>query len=547
MKKLSTLLTAVLFFVSCSNDDETSVSGQKEIRFSTEVVSTKSGYESALIAKDQQIGVLIAENSATPATIYEQNLAYTADGAGSLAGITQYFPTNGNSLKISAYHPYSATENATYAFTVLADQTDAPSIHASDLLHCAEFVQSATTAQIVLNFKHKLSQITYTLSAGNGSPDLAGAKVSVVNAFSAIEFNRLTGVLGSTSKMQEVQLGEGVGIIVPQEVAAGTKFLKITLASGKQLYYTTPSNITLVSGKKYNFDLQINLSDASSIGTSVEEWETGGTITGGAEEEISEKLLPAQINYEFPEATCKYVFTYGDLNRLSVLEMYNKPYPTSKPNMIEYSHITFEYDDEGNVIGYRGNLPNENNPASSATSNATFIYNDVAKQVTLKEDFTMYGSTKTNTYIFDVDEEGRFLSGDKSNYTVVPEHEYDEKGNLVKRTENYSDNSGNVFKNVTVYQYDSKNSILKNLNIPAWLINYFSNQINSKSLNNVNDRSIAIYKNGNLLPEDDTVYAWAYTYNAQDYPTALVYTLTDKITNKVWTYTTTVTYKAWKK
>jgi len=546
MKKILTLLAIVGLFASCDNNESTSLE-KNEIRFSTAVSLEKSTYASTQVAKDQKVGLYINEIAQNPTAPYEQNIAYTADGEGNMAGPLQFFPSNGNSIKISAYHPYYDGENDNYVFTVEKDQTETANIYASDLLYCPEFEQKPTAQQIVLKFRHKLSQITYTLRAGNGNPDLKDAKVSVVNAYSAIEFNRLTGELGDLSKKQEMSLSSSGGIIVPQEIAAGTNFLKIVLASGKQLYYTPDKAINLESGKKYNFELLVNMSEASSLGTSVDEWGLGETITGNVEENTSDKLLPVQINYNMPNSTnSRYVFEYDDQNKLSILEIYDHPYTIGENEIIDYSKYTFSYNNNGEVSGYYADLVNNSDPKRSMTIEATITY-DSPTQVSLNELITQYGKTTSSTWIITVDEYGRYLSSNKDQFTSTPVNTYDAKGNLIKRIEKTSNENGDAIEMTTTYDYDSKNYFLRDLNMPGWLINYFANQ-DGKSPNNVIKKTIVTTKNGTIIPRnDDGILKWEYTYNTQNYPTEFKYTVASTENGKDFVYTTTATYKSLKK
>ena len=534
---------AATLLASCSSEDSPETFDKNEIRFSTGVTLQKSSaYSSSQVAQDQKVGIFINENDANPITTYQQNLSYIADGDGNLSGPVQYFPSNGKSVKISAYHPYYDGVNDDYTFSVEADQTDEGKINSSDLLFCPEFIQQPTALQITLNFKHKLTLIKYILKSGNGNPDLTGAQVSVVNANSAINFNRKTGELGNLSQKREIKLSENGGIIVPQDIDAGTNLLKITLASGKQLYYTTDKALKLESGKKYTFELLVNLSEASSIGTSVDEWQTGETITGEVGENTSDKLLPAQINYNMPKGEAKYVFDYDDSNKLTVLEIYDRT--TVKGNeIIDYSIYTFSYDNNGKVSGFVGEMQNRHDPNRSVTVKATITY-DNPMQVTLIDETTHNGKTTTESLVYKVDENERYLSMNKSLYTSTPVNEYDAKANLVKRIENYSDGDGNTYNTTITYEYDSKNNFIKNLNIPGWLIHYFAGLTDAKSPNNINKKTSVSYKNGSLWPGSTSLYSWEYTYNSQNYPTQLKYTIKGEEMELV--YITTATYKSWK-
>ncbi|NDV95519.1 fimbrillin family protein [Dysgonomonas sp. 521] len=495
MKKLFGIICAILFLVSCSNEDGSqNLSGNKEIRFSSKLSLLKSTYQSTQIANGQKVGVFIAENVATPTVTYTQNLSYTGDGQGNLSGSTLYFPDNGNSLKISAYHPYNDGSEDAYLFSVASDQTDASSIYASDLLFCPAFVQAPTDGQIILTFKHMLSQVNVSLTAGNGSPDLTDAQVSIVNAATAIEFNRKDGSLGAASGIQEVKLDGDLGITVPQTVNSGTKFIKIVLSSGKELFYTLSQNLTLESSKKYTFNLVVNLTDVASIGTDVDDWETGETINGGASEDLADKLLPSTLTEKGGQNEnniIKTVFRYDVLNRVEIAERYWSN-SNSAPKYTEY---VFKYNDsDSKIMGW-----------------------------TSKE-YTGY----LNSTNFDLREHANVdLTYGQGNVTIAYEDSFiDNEGNdevYQTGTEivNFDENGNSYLESTVSVVYDDKNSPFINLNIQGWLRDYlfkddywtpFRESLLSLAYLGTHN-VVETYKNGMLY------HQYTLTYNDKDYMT----------------------------
>jgi hypothetical protein len=445
MKKLLGLAFAILLFASCGSDDGDRLpSGKKEIRFSSELSLLKSTYQGTQIADGQKVGVFVAEDSANPAVTYEQNLAYTGDGQGNLSGAVLYFPDNGNSIRVSAYHPYNGGTDDTYSFSVAADQTDASSIYASDLLYCPAFVQAPTEGQIILKFKHLLSLVSVSLTAGNGNPDLTNAQVSIVNAATAIGFNRKDGSLGSVSAIQEVKLGDDAGITVPQTVNTGTKFIKIVLNSGKELFYTLGQALTVESGKKYTFNLLVNLTDVTSIGTDVDDWETGETINGGASENV--KLLPTILTEKerLGRIYAKAVFEYDALNRVEVL----KRFDYNHANVPQYYEYVFKYNgDDSKIMGWTNRTYSMYNRNSIDTliliehTNVDLTYGQGNVIIAYEDNF--------------IDREGN----DDVFQTGTETKSFDENGDLTPLE---------VGNNITAV-YDDKKSPFINLNMTGWL------------------------------------------------------------------------------
>lgn len=280
--------SALLSFAlaSCSDDSKTGSSHGEVIRLTTKV-HTKAASIDAQLPASQRIGVFITENAVSPTAVYENNITYTADGLGNLSGVAQQYPDNGNAVLISAYHPYSESANDDYEFTVAQDQISDNDTYVSDLLYCAALTQAPTSESVILSFRHQLSLVTYNLTSGDGSPDLTNAAVSAVDVATTIGFNRRTGSLGTVSNRDEVLFGAEGGIIVPQTVAAGNRFLKIRLASGEELYYTPNTALVLESGKRYTLNLRVNLKTDVTLNTAtfVEDWDTGFVINDDVSKE----------------------------------------------------------------------------------------------------------------------------------------------------------------------------------------------------------------------------------------------------------------------
>lgn len=533
------LWLALVGLSACSSVEESNIPlAGKQIQFTTNVSLLKSvpsiGNQ---LPAGSQIGIFINEDAATPGTSYEQNLLYISNGNGNLAGEAQYYPANGNKIKISAYYPYKDMTDDEYLFSVQADQTTDENIYASDLLYSGEMVTNSNPVSI--SFKHKLSQISYELVAGTGNPDLTNAKVSILNANTGIKFNRITGDLGETSEKREVVLGTQGGIIVPQTIANGTQFIKITLQSGKEVIYSPTDAVIIESGKKYTFKLSVNLNVATSIGTEVSEWGEGGSISGNAEEPGTDKLLPAEIFYDRAYTSSRYVFSYDDLNRVKTLEIYD-PKPLFE-DKADYSIYTFNYEGESDeIIGWDSYWPIIYPGNDRSIRTHAEIGSSVGMRV-IHEEITRRTGTTYSTRTYTIDGKGRNISIDKK--TV-----YDSNENLTELTTEWSE-EGAQRKSVQSYEYDNKNAPLKNVNMPAWLIEYFSGFINGAGLNNATKYTMKSYRNGELVLQEGATepYSESYelTYNDKNYLTSskLTINLSD---GGVSVYNTTITYLNWK-
>lgn len=522
------LIVPMVIFTSCSSSDEDSiVPNGAQIRFGTGVDLLKATSIGKQLPKGQQVGIFISEDAASPTVTYDQNLAYIADGEGGLSGVTQYYPIS-NGVKISAYHPYSSQENDQYVFSVSTDQSTDAGVYASDLLYCGEFSQARTDGVIKILLSHKLSQITYELNAGQGSPELEGAQVTVMNVNTAVEFNRKTGALGTTSAKGEIKLNTGGGIIIPQTIPAGTKLLKITLKDGREMFYTTETETTLGSNQNHKFKLKINQNNAIGGETEVGDWDESGVTPGDANEEASDKLLPLSIedngaSWFFMSHRKNVVYlTYDSQNRVSVLEMYdygrNVP-----PARIESDYVKVEYKYDGNETKptgfieryetlYKQEYPPEEKDRVSY-GDYMIDYSDPEKVILRGDEYVgidpplVYEEHNQFTLPIDLDE----MDG--------LETRKDEEGNDMYS--NYDENRNFIKKDY--FKYDDKLNPFYYVNLPKWLIEYHT----------------WILFLGKNNPIEIHGKKYEATYNTSGFPTRFI--RTDNPENR----NITITYKNW--
>ncbi|MEA5128668.1 MAG: fimbrillin family protein [Proteiniphilum sp.] len=285
-KLLSVLALSTLLFAACSNDNEEPAdSWNGEIHLSTastDLRMTRAAPDDQ-IASGQQLGLYISEDALTPVVTYMPNLLQTANGTGGLTGATQYYPETGSGVKISGYHPYNSGSADVFDFSVASDQSGNTNYYNSDLLYSAEASYARQKTAHTLTFDHLLSKITYTLVAGSGSPDLSGATVKIINTLPAAEFDRIAGTVGAAKgTATAITPNAGGAIIVPQTIAAGTKLIEVTLASGGTLHYTVPTGgVTFAKGEVYNYAITVNLTGIS-LTTTIAPWQPVGE-TGIAE------------------------------------------------------------------------------------------------------------------------------------------------------------------------------------------------------------------------------------------------------------------------
>ena len=315
MKKYIILATAALALAACSNEQESEKAWDGEIRLSSVSVSQLTraagqNIQSTLFDSGEEVDVFINENTTGSAsTTYTQPLVYTTGTGGSMtAPSPQFYPSSGNGVNIFAVYPSGAAGtnvNATnVTFSVKADQSTDANYKASDLMTGAPasnpVERTATTIPLV--FKHCLTKINLNLFAGEGfsMDELSNAKVSISGATPNATFNVKTGAvtsvssagvtapvidLGSPKPSEDQQALTASAIIVPQEIAANTRFIIITVGQNPatDLVYTLPEKpVTFEPSKVYTFNITARLSGLNITGSTITDWTDGGTFTGDA-------------------------------------------------------------------------------------------------------------------------------------------------------------------------------------------------------------------------------------------------------------------------
>lgn len=315
MKRQLIFAAAALALAACSNDENLS-NEPTAIRLSSSLsvqeTNTRAATDIQGTAFDanQNVDVYINEvvtAGQTVTTTYGTGglLVYeTAENNGMTPPTPQYFPSSGNGVTIYALYPssseafgdgngYAATESTT-TFTVQTDQSGDDKYMLSDLMYGKPSSNpvARTSSPIALSFNHLLSKVTITLKSGDGSPDLDGAVVSLlnVNPTTALSASTTSGSISAatgTNKEITVMTASassltGSAIVPPQSFTADSQYIKVKLANGGELFYTLPDAVTLNGGKEYKYEITVNLTELQVTSTIVG-WavETGeGAYTG---------------------------------------------------------------------------------------------------------------------------------------------------------------------------------------------------------------------------------------------------------------------------
>ena len=271
MKKYIILATAALALAACSNEEENVQAWNGEISLSAVSVSQSTraagqAVQSTLFDEGGSIDVFINENTTgTPTTTYEQPLVYYT---GDQSTVVNY---KGSDLMVGA--PASNP-----------------------------VARTATTIPLI--FKHCMTKINLNIlpSDGLSISALDNAYVRIEGITNGATFNVKTGAVTAVERSDSAYISLGnmsvnnpddksiavSAIMVPQTVAAGTPFIKITLnptgATSTTLTYTLPSgaSITFDPSKVYTFNITARNSGLNIDSSTITPWTDGGTFTGDA-------------------------------------------------------------------------------------------------------------------------------------------------------------------------------------------------------------------------------------------------------------------------
>ena len=318
MKNYILFAAAALMLAACSNDENSdNPNGPVELRLTSGLeVQTRAAHGLNTQLKNGEEVHVWVDDATTDQNLYANNILAAGDQGALTGGETMYFPETGNNVDIYAIH-------GNWGNTALADFWDTEQTHSvaqdqkssgngyaqSDLVYAksTDVSRGKKPTTVNLAFTHLLSKVEVVLVQGVGNPDIS--KVEILNtqldakftptkaadnitvtasepkAENPIEIDKDLTDSDDATGTDESKKNLNEAVIVPQDLAKGTPFIRVTLNKGGKLIYRLKEETTFAPATKYRYTVTANLTELKITATITPWDQETGDKNGTAEME----------------------------------------------------------------------------------------------------------------------------------------------------------------------------------------------------------------------------------------------------------------------
>ena len=325
MKKLLVSALALLALTACNNAPNCKPKTEA-MQFGSNIPTLNLRMAGNAFEANDAIGISMTGDATATNVEYKTTAGgATATFAPAATGLTF---AEGQTVNFVSYYPYSANATTDLAIDLTNDQTD---VLYSNNLTGIKTAKDATGANHVLQFKHKLALVSFTMIGLPAGTTITLAQLEGIVTTSSMKIADGTLTNGTTTATQKLQLSAGTfapTILIPATNANAK--LVIKLSDGKSYSYTFPS-LALQSGKnhKFNVTLASGAITVDQVNGQISDWDVvdGDDITinpdnnGGTEPEPNPNPEPQPTTGEllFPGANFEDFAAFkGTLNRFGL-------------------------------------------------------------------------------------------------------------------------------------------------------------------------------------------------------------------------------------
>ena len=301
MKKLLVSALALLALTACNKDNKSEYLQPEAMQFGSNIPTLNLRMANNAFEANDAIGISMTGDATATNVEYKTTAGgATATFKPAAAGLTF---AEGQTVNFVSYYPYSASATTDLAIDLSNAQTD---VLYSNNLTGIKTPKDATGANHVLQFKHKLALVSFTMTGLPAGTTIASAQLEGIVTTSSMKIADGTLTNGTKTATQKLQLKNGAfapTIVIPATNANAK--LVITLSDGKSYSYTFAS-LAFQSGKnhKFNVTLASGALTVDQINGQISDWDVvdGDDIivnpddNGGTEPEPNPNPEPAGEN-----------------------------------------------------------------------------------------------------------------------------------------------------------------------------------------------------------------------------------------------------------